>query len=197
MTVFQDSIDAPVLVLPRVLFPGGQERLRMAGAQHVDLMRECARGDGAFGISLMLPAGDASRAPASIGTLVRIVDFHSLDDGALAIDVLGVQRYTATLPRVRDSGLVVSRLGLWREPPPRQVPAQYMLLVTILERLAEHDPSLGAAPRERFDDASWVAFRLAESLPLEQAERQYLLQIHDPLERLDQLLHYLPRFAAD
>lgn len=186
-----------MLALPQVLFPGGQLRLRMGGAQQLDLMRECARGDVGFGVSLMLAGPDQRQTPASIGTLARIVDFHSLEDGALAIDVEGMQRYTAAPARVRDSGLVISRLQLWPHLRPRPVPAQHMLLVTILERLAEHDTQLAAAPRTQFDDAAWVAFRLAESLPLEQAERQYLLQMHDPVQQLDQLLHYLPRFAAD
>ena len=34
----------------------------------------------------------------------------------------------------------------------------------------------------------------AELLPLEQSEKQYLLQMTDPLRRLAQLQHYLPRF---
>ena len=48
--------------------------------------------------------------------------------------------------------------------------------------------------RALFDNASWVGFRLAEALPLENRERQHLLQMTDPLDRLDQLMHYLPRF---
>ena len=69
------------------------------------------------------------------------------------------------------------------------------LLATILERLLERMGGQNAsAPRERYDDASWVGFRLGEALPLENRERQHLLQMTDPLERLDQLMHYLPRF---
>ena len=50
--------------------------------------------------------------------------------------------------------------------------------------------------RARYDDASWVAWRLAEALALEQTERQLLLQMSDPVERLKQLMHYLPRFQG-
>ena len=83
------------------------------------------------------------------------------------------------------------------DQPRLEIPAEFQLLSTILERLLE---KLGGphakAPRTRFNDAAWVAFRLAESLPLENAERQQLLQIDDPLERLSQLMHYLPRFQS-
>lgn len=197
MSTAPTTIEVPVLALPQVLFPGGRQRLRMGGALHLDLIRECAHGDGSFGVSLMLEGQGDQHVPANVGTRACVSDFHSLEDGALVIEVHGMQRFTAEPARVRDSGLVISRMQLWPDPPAMPVPAQHMLLVTILERLAEHDAELGAAPRANFDDAGWVAFRLADSLPLEEAERQYLLQMPDPLQQLDQLLHYLPRFAAD
>ena len=50
---------------------------------------------------------------------------------------------------------------------------------------------------EGLDDASWVGFRLAELLPLEQTEKQHLLQMVDPLQRLARLQHHLPRFQRD
>jgi Lon protease-like protein len=37
---------------------------------------------------------------------------------------------------------------------------------------------------ERRDDAAWIANRLAELLPLSLADRQTLLELADPLERL-------------
>ena len=43
-------------------------------------------------------------------------------------------------------------------------------------------------------DAGWVGYRLAELLPLENNEKQALLQIDDPLERLQLLVDVLPRF---
>ena len=75
------------------------------------------------------------------------------------------------------------------------MPPEFVLLATILERLLEQPGSAFAkTDRRSFDDAGWVGFRLAEALPLENRERQHLLQIADPLERLWQLTHYLPRF---
>jgi Lon protease-like protein len=37
---------------------------------------------------------------------------------------------------------------------------------------------------ERRDDAAWISNRLAELLPLELADKQALLELTDPLERL-------------
>jgi Lon protease-like protein len=76
-----------------------------------------------------------------------------------------------------------------------ELPPEYSLLGTILERLFEKSGSeFAKASRACYDDASWVGFRLAEALPLENRERQYLLQMTDPIARLAQLMHYLPRF---
>jgi Lon protease-like protein len=50
------------------------------------------------------------------------------------------------------------------------------------------------APREDYDDASWLGFRLAELLPLGAGEQQHLLELADPLQRLAELRDILPRF---
>jgi Lon protease-like protein len=47
---------------------------------------------------------------------------------------------------------------------------------------------------QQLQDASWVGYRLSELLPLENNEKQTLLQITDPLDRLQVLLEVLPRF---
>ncbi|MGH8111963.1 MAG: LON peptidase substrate-binding domain-containing protein, partial [Rhodanobacteraceae bacterium] len=71
----------------------------------------------------------------------------------------------------------------------------FALLPAILERLAEQaDLSWRNSPRECYDDASWVGFRLAELLPLGDVERQRLLEVADPLERLATLRDAMPRF---
>jgi Lon protease-like protein len=43
----------------------------------------------------------------------------------------------------------------------------------------------------RYDDASWVGFRLAEILPLRMAVKQKLLELTDPVARLAILHRFL------
>ena len=43
----------------------------------------------------------------------------------------------------------------------------------------------------RYDDASWVGFRLAEILPLRNAAKQKLLELTDPAARLAVLHRFL------
>jgi Lon protease-like protein len=57
-----------------------------------------------------------------------------------------------------------------------------------LEDLAEHYELV----EKKYDDASWIGSRLAELLPIELADKQALLEMDDPLERLDALLRVVP-----
>src|SRR5207253_1703577 len=131
----------------------------------------------------------------AFGTTARIEDFSMLPDGLLGIVARGERRFHVDRTRIRDNGLIVARIALQESEPALPVPAEYGVLTTILARLAEQvGGELGEAPQSRFDDASWVAFRLAELLPLENEERQQLLQESSPCARLGLLAHWLPRF---
>ncbi len=190
--------EIPLFPLGTVLFPGGLLGLRIFEARYLDMLRECARADASFGVCLIMrdqEAGAGSGLPAAVGTLAHIIDFDTLPDGLLGISVSGGARFRVLKSRVRDNGLVVGEIRPWPDEPAVEVPVEFALLPTILERLAEQ---AGLAwrngPRERFADAAWVGFRLAELLPLDDAERQHLLEMTDPLERLAALRDAVPRF---
>jgi Lon protease-like protein len=191
------TTDIPLFPLNAVLFPGGRLNLRVFEQRYLDLVRGCARSGGGFGICMILHGREAGEAavPAAIGTLAHIVDFYTQPDGLLGICVSGSRRFHVERSRVRDNGLAHGEVAFWPDEEAVPLPPQFQLLATILERLLDKsgDPH-ARAPRSSYDDAGWVAFRLAEALPLENRERQQLLQLGDPLERLELLMHYLPRF---
>ena len=103
-------------------------------------------------------------------------------------------------------------LRIWREPdglnmaeveflpgePETAVGADYSRLGDAVRRavgdLAEHYEHV----EKRFEDAAWVGSRLAELLPLQLLDKQVLLEMQDPLARLDALLNVLaPEDGAD
>ena len=190
----------PLFPLPLVLLPGGQLELRIFEPRYLDLVRDCARQSTGFGISLLFEDGEDGKPamPAGVGTEACIVDFFTRDDGLLGIRVEGQRRYRVESARARADHLLIGDVDWYPPDPLLALPAEYGLLATILERIHEHvGGQAGSIDRARYDDASWVGFRLAEAFPLANAERQLLLQIDDPLQRLDQLMHYLPRFQRD
>jgi uncharacterized protein len=190
----------PLFPLATVLFPGGPLALRIFETRYLDLVRECARDGSTFGVCLIVGGREvgAPAVPAAIGTEARIVDFQTLPDGLLGITCRGGQRFHFARTRVRDNGLLIGEVETLAEEVTVPVPPEFSLLATILERLVEQiGAPFGEARKQDFDDAVWVGYRLAEMLPLEPEERQGLLQLGDPIERLAQLAHALPRFQSD
>lgn len=189
----------PLFPLPVVLFPGGRLPLRIFEPRYLDMVRECSAAGQCFGVCLVNDREDHNQ-PAThqnIGTTARIFDFSTLDGGLLGIVARGEQRFVIHSTRVRDNGLLVGEVGILVELTPIEVPEEYSLLSLIagrmMEQLGEHYPSFQPADLQ---DAVWLGYRLAELLPLELAERQALLELTDPLQRLQILLEILPRFQA-
>jgi Lon protease-like protein len=190
-------VEMPLFPLAAVLFPAGQLSLRIFEPRYLDLVRECTRHGSGFGVCLILQGHEVGTpvAPAAIGTIARITDFHSGQDGLLTVLAEGGARFRAIRSRARADGLLRGEVEVWPAEPAQVVPVEFALLQTILERLIETmAPHWRHAPRSAYDDASWLGFRLAELLPLDMVERQRMLELDDPVQRLVELRDILPRF---
>ncbi|HEX7816787.1 LON peptidase substrate-binding domain-containing protein [Dyella sp.] len=200
MSASMSHLELPLFPLGTVLYPEGQLQLRIFERRYLDMVRECARTGGPFGVCLILRGQEAGEpaTPAAVGTLASIVDFHNREDGLLGIVAQGEQRFRVRRTRVRDDGLVRGEVEPWPDEPRLAMPAEFALLSTILERLvANMAPHLRQVPQYLYDDASWVGFRLAELLPLQIEEQQRMLELNDPVQRLAELRDILPRFQKD
>ncbi|MDQ6646972.1 MAG: LON peptidase substrate-binding domain-containing protein [Pseudomonadota bacterium] len=190
-------IEMPLFPLSTVLFPAGQLHLRIFEPRYLDLVRECTRYGTGFGVCLILDGEETGTpaAPAAVGTMARINDFHTSEDGLLGIVAEGSQRFRVARSRIRSDGLLRGDVEIWPGEPEQTVPVEFALLQSILERLIETmAPHWRDAPRTAYDDASWLGFRLAELLPLESSEQQRMLELTDPIQRLAELRDILPRF---
>jgi uncharacterized protein len=190
-------VEVPLFPLNTVLYPGGQLQLRIFEPRYLDLVRECTRTGSAFGVCLILEGREvgAPARPAAVGTLARITDFNHRADGLLGISTEGGERFRVTRTRVRSDGLLRGEVELWPNEAAQQVPVEFALLQTILERLIETmGPHWRQAPRTSYEDAGWLGFRLAELLPLAGDEQQQLLEMTNPIQRLTTLRDILPRF---
>ena len=180
-----------VFPLHAVLLPGASLGLRVFEARYLDLVRECGRNNRGFGVCLILRGEEvgAPAAAAAFGTEARIEDFGQGDDGLLTLRVRGARRFHVERARVRDNGLQVADVR-WCEPDASEpVQPEHGLLPVLLDSIIEKiGGEYAHAERRLFDDAAWVGWRLAELLPLHDAQRQELLQLDDPNARLDRLL---------
>ena len=192
--------DIPLFPLSNVLLPGGELQLRIFEPRYLDLVRECTRGGTPFGVCLIADGREVGlpATAAAVGTLADIIDFTTRGDGLLGITARGGGRFRVTRTRVRADGQVRGDITHWPEEPAIEVPVELALLPTILERLIDQmAPHYRNAPRELYDNASWVGFRLAELLPLAPDEAQHMLELTDPERRLAELRDILPRFQRD
>jgi len=177
--------------LHTVLLPGASLGLRVFEARYLDLVRDCGRSGRGFGVCMIIK-GDEVGAPATaaaFGTEAVIEDFGQGDDGLLTLRVRGARRFHVERARVRDNGLQVADVRWCEAGAIEPVRPEHGLLSVLLESLIEKSGSEYAhADRALFDDAAWVGWRLAELLPLHDAQRQELLQLDDPHARLDRIL---------
>lgn len=191
------NIDIPLFPLQTVLFPDGYLKLRIFEQRYIDMVRECSLKDSSFGVCLVGSPenNDSPTGHMRIGTTADICDFSTLDDGLLGITARGGYKFTVRKTRMRDNGLLMAEVETLEETETVEVPDEYALLTMItgrfMEQLGNRYPTF--QPRQ-LQDAHWVGYRLAELLPLENHEKQMLLQISDPLERLQILVEALPRF---
>lgn len=184
----------PLFPLGTVLFPGGLLPLRIFEPRYLELIRDSARNGSGFGVCLILDGEEVGgpAVPAANGCEARIIDFSTTADGLLGVVVRGERRFHVERAKVRDSGLIVADVHWLEEWPPSRIRAEHQLLAILLGRILER----AEAPFEKaeLEDAEWVAWRLAEWLPLLMPDRQQLLQENDPHRRLQRLIEHLPEF---
>lgn len=177
--------ELPLFPLHAVLFPGGPLPLRIFEPRYLDMVSRCLREQSGFAVVLIGEGGDAEGAVsfAATGTEARIVDFDRLDDGLLGIRCIGLGRVRVVEAWRDPDGLNRGRVMDIAADPVVPVPAEQAWLADVVRQVL---PEAGEtyAQVEIRDDAGWVGNRLAEMLPLSLADKQLLLEMTDPLERL-------------
>ncbi len=193
-------IEIPLFPLRTVLFPGAVLPLRIFEQRYLDMIRDCARHDTGFGVCL-IREGEEAVSPvktAQVGTHAQVVDWYTLEDGLLGVSTVGTSRFMTESVWQEEDGLFKAEITVIPEPPPCTVPEAYSVLSNILERFLEKVGSqYPQSGPDDLQDAVWVGYRLAELLPLSGIEKQHMLELSDPIQRLQQLLDLMPRFQSE
>ncbi len=187
----------PVFPLGSVLFPGGVLPLRIFEPRYLHMVSDCIKEQHGFAVCLISDGRETGQAARfhPVGTLARIEDYDQDKGGMLHITVRGEQRVQVLASRVGSDQLVMGQ-ALHIEPEiPTGIAERHFALVELLKQaMEEYDPEFGRA--EELTDASWVSFRLAELLPLPPARRQWLLELTNPLLRLEALTQFIDELRA-
>ncbi|HUQ11346.1 MAG TPA: LON peptidase substrate-binding domain-containing protein [Steroidobacteraceae bacterium] len=177
----------PLFPLHTVLFPGGPLPLRIFEARYIDMVGRCSREQAPFGVVLIQDGDEAGAVAttATIGCTARIADFSTLEDGLLGISCVGERKFRVLRVWREADGLNMAEVELLSPEPGVALPESFAPLGAAVRRamdeLAEHYAHVEKMP----GDAAWVGSRLAELLPLQLLDKQLLLEMSDPIARLE------------
>lgn len=182
-------LEIPLFPLHTVLFPGGAIPLRIFEPRYLDMVGECLRNGTGFGICLISEGSETGGGAQTFeyGTVGDISYWQQLPDGLLGITVRGRQRFRLISNEVRKNKLTIAKVALIPNDPPVTLPHRYASFSEMVSDMMEEMGHPYTTLPKHFDDAGWVSNRLAEILPMALVQKQYFLQLDDPLERLDRL----------
>ncbi|HET7921635.1 MAG TPA: LON peptidase substrate-binding domain-containing protein [Gammaproteobacteria bacterium] len=184
--------------LNTVLFPDGPLPLRIFEPRYLDMVSRCLKQDEGFGICLIKSGEETGAAHThATGTLARIRDWSGGEDGLLHILVHGSRRFRVRELRLQDDGLNVATVEWLATDAPTLLPESAYPLAELLRQIIAQVPEHYRGVEPRYEDANWVGYRLAELLPLSLSQRQYLLEIADPVSRLEILATLTDALATD
>ena len=189
----EDSVIA-LFPLHTVLFPGGPLPLRIFETRYLDMVRRCAREQQPFGVVLIQEGEEAGpvATTATVGCSARIADFYTMQDGLLGISCIGESKFRVRRVWRAPDGLHLGEVS-WITPEPQlALPADYQRLGATVRRAVEELAEQYQMVEKNFDDAAWVGSRLTELLPIELNDKQTLLELDDPVARLDALMGLVP-----
>jgi hypothetical protein len=177
------AVELPLFPLPVVLFPDGPLPLRIFEPRYLAMVSRCSKRSEPFVVTLVTGRGRC----ASVGTTARIVDFGQGADRMLTIAAVGEQRVRILGQRTAPEGFALATVEPFPPTEPERPAATDAPLIGVLrELLPDDEPAYRGLPR-RWDDAGWIAYRLAEQLPLDPTQRQALLEAETVRARLDEL----------
>ena len=183
------AVEIPIFPLNTVLFPNSYLPLRIFEPRYTDMISHCMKTGTGFGVCLIRDGKEVGPAADfhEVGTLARIVDFNMQKDGILGVMVQGESRFRVLNYNIAKDQLITAEIEYFDKEPTVAVPDEFHDLVRVVEQRIP-EKQLSKDDHLRFNnDASWLGFRLAEVLPLRLSQKQYFLQLHEPLLRLERI----------
>jgi len=186
-------LDIPLFPLGAVLFPGGVLALKVFEQRYLDMAAACMKAGTPFGVCLIASGKEVGQpaVPHPVGTLAHIVSGDMPQLGILMLELRGGRRFRILTQTVAAGGLLRAQVELLEEPERQPVPPAQQGLLPLLHKIAgDLGPQKMPEPHA-FDDAAWVGYRLSEVVPVQALAKQKLLELQDPVSRLEVLFTYL------
>lgn len=184
----------PMFPLGSVLFPHAALPLQVFEPRYLTMVDRVLDGDRRFGVVLITRGAEVGGGDqrSKVGTMARVVRVGALDDGRLTLVAIGERRLevadwlpddpyplaTVVLRSAKGPGLGTSAL----------VDRARRAYRRTLAIASEFGGSVGDPEPDLPEDPSEAAWLLCDAAPLEQYDRQRLLEIDDIDARLESLI---------
>ena len=188
----------PLFPLGSVLFPDGVLALRVFEVRYLDMVRKCHQAGAPFGVVSLTQGQEVRQAGApeerfnDIGTLAVIEQLETPQPGLITVLCRGSQRFRITQRRHLTHGLWTADVDhIERDltvPVPEDLKKASTALAQVLNTLQVRDPGmphLVKATAGQLDDCGWLANRWCELLPVPLELKQRLMELDNPLVRLE------------
>jgi Lon protease-like protein len=188
----------PLFPLGSVLFPGGLLALRVFEVRYLDMVRKCHQAGAPFGVVALTQGREVRQAGApeeqfnDVGTLAVIEQIDTPQPGLITLLCRGSQRFRITQRSHLPHGLWIADVGHidpdLTVPIPQDLRKASTALAQVLHTLKQRDPETPAAivpTAAQLDDCGWVANRWCELLPVPLELKQRLMELDNPLVRLE------------
>jgi Lon protease-like protein len=204
----------PLFPLSTVLFPGGVLPLRIFEVRYLDMIGKCHKTGAPFGV-VALTQGSEVRKPESrsssgdgfanekfnmVGTVATIAEFSLPQPGLMVVRCSGTQRFEISRREKLRHGLWIADVTRVDDDMKVKVPEDLQSSADALGKLIRSLHGRNVPARQmpvptpyRLDDCGWVANRWCELLPMPLALKQRLMELDNPLVRLELVSDILER----
>ena len=186
----------PLFPLRVVMFPGGRLDLQIFERRYIDLVSHCMRTSTGFGVCLLKEGEEVIQEGIDqtihrTGTYSNITDWDQLENGLLGITVEGSTKFNIEDCWQIDSGVLQANVefsqtdSVGKESIP--LDNQFSALADLLQNLESHpliEQKNLAIDYNNLWDLGW---RLSELIPIDVEQKQQLLELDDPWERIQNL----------
>ena len=191
----------PLFPLNTVMFPGSILPLQIFEQRYLSLVKDSLKHQQGFVIVLISEGREVGATPEifSIGCYVEIIDWESLPNGLLGISVEAKYRVRLSGSSIRDDGLMFAQAETLQEhidTTQGSLPEGFAPLSDTLRELLKHPFAARYRDITDLGSCSDVCYRLGELLPLDNRQKQLLLEAETAQQLLDQLTLHINALQA-
>lgn len=186
----------PLFPLNSILFPKGRISLQIFESRYVDMIRQCMRDQSGFGIVLIEEGSEVVKPGQKldihrVGTYCHVVDWNQLSSGLLGITAEGRITFKIVESWHEKNDLCMAEVSFREldavDSGPIDVGEEFAEYVQLLKGLSTHPVIEELKLDIRFENLREIAWRLSELLPIPNLDKQVLLEMDDPVARLEQI----------